>query len=411
MIKENLRIKTKEIAFKVQSTSIDAIRKKDITKKGVRVYENGFIGVAGSVGEMDNEVLEKMAIDNLNIEIPYEYNVSSNLSKSLKINQNSVDNSNIASLADEIVDYLREEHSAFDFSESIKLIEKEVEINNSENLDLSYEDSYVEIDLMMKNKKLANLFDGFVGYTGRNFDMDKFKKFNGGYLNAHLVDAKLPETDKIPVIISVAGDGIMQHVMANLNGERYASGVSLFAGKIGEKIFDEKINVVQNSDSLNSFKAFFDAEGVVNENLEYELISNGNLKAVYNNKKIAKKYKQEHTGASSAEYDSVPSLGATSIKLKKDSENLKKVIAEKGGYVVVVMVAAGGDFTSDGDYASPVQISLLFDGDKFIGKLPEFSISSNMYKMFGEDYIGTFESPMYFGDDMLATMMMVDIIK
>jgi hypothetical protein len=43
MIKEFVTIKSKETAIKIQSSKIDAIRVKDITKKGVRVYDNGLI--------------------------------------------------------------------------------------------------------------------------------------------------------------------------------------------------------------------------------------------------------------------------------------------------------------------------------------------------------------------------------
>lgn len=409
MIKENIEINNKEIAFKVKGSNIEAIRKKDIRKKGVRVYKDGFIGVAGTIGDTDNTILEKMAIENLKIKIPYNHSISSSLSKEMILECNEINNLNANNFANEIMSYLREEHSEFDFSETIKLVENYVELNNTEGLDLKYADTYVDIELVIKDKRLANLFDGFVAYSGRNFDINKFKEFNKEYLDSYLVDAKLPEVDKIPVLVDVAGDGIMEHVMLNLNGERYASGVSLFAGKIGEKIFDERVNIVQTNDSKISFKPFFDAEGVVNENLEYELISNGELRAVYNNKKIAKKYNQVHTGAASCEYDSVPSLGGISIKINKDSDNLKDAIRSNGGYAVVVIVAAGGDFTSEGDYASPIQVSLLYDGEKFIGKLPEFSISSNMYKMYGEDYIGTFDSPLYYGEDNTVTMMMVDV--
>lgn len=408
MIKENLLINNKEVAYKIRSTAIDAIRKKDISKKGLRIYKDGFIGVSGSIGQMDDKSLEERALKNLDIKIAYDHEISGGISKEVLIDENKVSSSNLNNTVDDIIHYLRENHKEFDFSESIKLIEKDVIMKNDRGLDLHYKDSYLNIELSLKNKKLANLFDGFVAYRGRNFDFEKFKSFNNNYLNAYLEEVKLPKQKKIPLIIGVGSDGIFNNINLNLNGERYGSGVSLFANKLGNTIFNEKINIVQTNDPKISYGPFFDLEGVVNENFEYPLIEDGVLKAVYNNKKIAKKYNQAHTGASSSDYDSVPSLSYASLHIKKDSEELCRVIKENGGYAVVVIIAAGGDFTSEGDFASPVQISLLYDGEKFIGKLPEFSISSNLYRMFGKDYIGTFDSPLYFEDDGLATMIMID---
>ncbi|MBN2220936.1 MAG: hypothetical protein JW708_01935, partial [Vallitaleaceae bacterium] len=60
----------------------------------------------------------------------------------------------------------------------------------------------------------------------------------------------------------------------------------------------------------------------------------------------------------------------------------------------------GGDFTPDGNFAAPVQIAFLFDGNTILGKLSEFTMKSNLYKMLGEDYIGTFENKFFYQGDM-----------
>ena len=55
---------------------------------------------------------------------------------------------------------------------------------------------------------------------------------------------------------------------------------------------------------------------------------------------------------------------------------------------IVVLMAAGGDFTPQGDYATPVQLAMLFDGERLLGRLPEFNLSSNVYDMFGKGFRG-----------------------
>ena len=83
MIKEKYIKKLEEISINIVQSNIESIRKKNITKTGFRVYENGFIGIAGAVGEVDNLDLEKRAIDNLKLKIPYPYEPSTNMVKTV----------------------------------------------------------------------------------------------------------------------------------------------------------------------------------------------------------------------------------------------------------------------------------------------------------------------------------------
>jgi len=56
---------------------------------------------------------------------------------------------------------------------------------------------------------------------------------------------------------------------------------------------------------------------------------------------------------------------------------------------IYVVMAFGGDYTPEGDFATPIQLAYLHDGEKFIGRLPEMQVKSNIYDMFGKSYIGT----------------------
>lgn len=59
MIKEKYIKNLKEISINIVQSNIKSVRKKDITKTGFRVYDNGFIGIAGAVGKIDEVELEK----------------------------------------------------------------------------------------------------------------------------------------------------------------------------------------------------------------------------------------------------------------------------------------------------------------------------------------------------------------
>ncbi|MGB4493813.1 MAG: metallopeptidase TldD-related protein, partial [Limnochordia bacterium] len=130
------------------------------------------------------------------------------------------------------------------------------------------------------------------------------------------------------------------------------------------------------------------------------LIENGRLARVLTDKKTAQSFGLEHTGAALGEYDDPPTIDGSQARhlfFRPDSQNVAAAL--QGRPAIFALICSGGDFTADGSFATPVQISFLFDGERLVGKLPEFAMRSNLFKMLGEDYIGTFaDSPLYFGE-------------
>jgi PmbA protein len=72
--------------------------------------------------------------------------------------------------------------------------------------------------------------------------------------------------------------------------------------------------------------------------------------------------------------------------IKRTGKDLKTLLGGQPG--IVILLAAGGDFTPQGDYATPVQLAMLCDGERLIGRLSEFNLSSNVYEMFGNGFRG-----------------------
>ena len=245
----------------------------------------------------------------------------------------------------------------------------------------------------------ANLFDGALFCLTRNFDPDKFWDFNRSFLEAYRNKVELPEGDVLPVFMWDLS--VLQSFLGRaLHGERFARGSSLFSGKLGEQLFAEKVTIELNRDPATRIKPFFDTEGVVIPNDRLALVENGRLTAVLTDKKTADTYGLAHTGAATGDYDDPPTIDGAhggSLSFKTDSEDIAAVL--QGRPAVFALLCSGGDFTADGSFATPVQVSFLFDGERLVGKLPEFAVRSNLFRMLGEDYIGTFENTgLYFGE-------------
>ena len=94
-MKQYYKIHAKETTVRVLNTEVSAVRKKDIVKKAVRVIKDGYIGIAGSIGDGDDNVLETEANDNLSIQIPYPYEANEPSIAGVVINENKITHENI----------------------------------------------------------------------------------------------------------------------------------------------------------------------------------------------------------------------------------------------------------------------------------------------------------------------------
>jgi len=404
-LKQNYKIHTKETTIRVLNTEVSAVRKKDIIKKASRVIENDIIGISGSIGNGDDNQLLEEAKNNLSINIPYPYALETPRQEGIVIKENTVTHDNILSEVETVLDFLRTEYPEFDFSETAKIQEVITEFNDSNGTALAYEDSHIELGFILKDKALANLFDGYIAYEGRKFDAAKFIDQNRTILDAYKKKLEMPDEKELPVMV-VDQSVFHGKLLMEMNGEKLGAGSSLFSNKQGEKLFNEKITIYQDYNPRTAFRPFFDMEGVVNEDYEYTFVEKGIFKTGFTNKKVATDYNLPQTGSASGAFDDVPALGMTNVSIKVDTENLSDHV-KKG---IMVVIAAGGDYTPDGTYATPVQKAFLYENGEIKGCLPEFQLKSHLYDMLGKDYIGTFRSPFYMGDNQVITVckMMID---
>ncbi len=387
MIREKYTRRVKETSINIVQSKIESIREKDITKTGFRVYKDGKIGVAGALGKYDEAEMFKKAEEALSLNIPYENEPSSNRNECMEIDSDIPKGKELINEIECMLEELRK-NDDFIFSNKINVIEEEVILENNMELNLKYKKRYMECDIVVKEKSSKNIMDLFLPYEGRGFNRDEFIKFSNELLNAYRNKVEFPEKKKIPVAFLNADMSMFKMFLKDLNGRTFASGASVFSDLMNEKKFNSDFTLYQTSnpeDDINS--KFFDDEGVVNSNYRYPLIENGVIKSPYTDKTVAKMYNLPLTGAAAGEYDGVPGLKGWPNLIAKSGEKTAKELLN-GEMAIFVFVAAGGDFTPDGGFGTPVQVAFLFDGEKFIGRLPELQVSSHVFEMYGEDFRG-----------------------
>lgn len=420
MIREKYILKNREINLSISGGEISSVIKKDITQSACRVYDQGFIGVAGKLGEADPELMEQ-AVENLKLQIPYEAQATEGKVRREDWAAQAMDGESPAAEnpqsflreVQEVLEILKKEYPQLIFGNKVRLSQLSRYLCNDAGTDLFFSDRLVSWELLVKHTQSVNVFDDFLAYTVRSLNRQAFLKEAREHLDAFLNPVSLPDPDSsqdsspegrlLPVILSPMAFG--GFLIENLDALAFGHGTSFFNGKLGQKLFDEKFSfyVDRSSDSLGT--AFFDAEGSTCENDRNYLIKDGVLQKPFADKKLAKEFGYENTATAGGAYDSVPSNTDTCFTVESSGRTLRELIGEKDGIYISVM--SGGDFTSEGNFASPVQTAFLYRGGKLVGKLLEFHISGNIYDIFGANFVGASCDRSYEGEFKLVVNMKV----
>ena len=384
MIREKYTRKIKETSINIVQSNIESIREKDITKTGFRVYKDGKIGISGALGKYDEEAMFSKAEDGLKLDIPYNSNPSCDKSENMKLDSNIPDGRKLIAEIESVLEELRK-NDDFIFSNKINIGEYNISLVNDNGLDLKYSAKNMECAIVVKEKGSKNIMDIFIPFEGRNFYKDKFIDFSNKLLNAYRNKVELPDKEKLPVVFLNSDMTPFLMFLKDLQGRKFGSGASIFSNFLNKKKFNESFTLYQTNHPDDGTTPFFDFEGVVNDDYRYALIENGVIKSPYTDKTVSKIYDLPLTGSASGEYDAVPGLnGRLSLVAASGEKTAKEILNGEMG--IFVFVSGGGDFTPQGVFGIPVQLAFLFDGEKFIGRLPELQIVSNVFDMFGNDF-------------------------
>ena len=403
MIKELYKKTIKETSLNVTQSRIDSVRKKTITKSGCRVYSDGYIGIAGTLGEPTEDTW-KRAEANLSAKVPYISEPEKDRKRIRDLRKLNISDKEFINTIENILDTLHKEYPDFIFSNKINMVETEISMTNDVGLRYINYDKTIDIELLIKHVDSLNIFDTGIFKQSRYLDEKTILIMAKEMTEGHKNKVDLPEKKKNLVVVQE--NELLGKIEEELNGEAIGRGTSLFNEKMNLKAFNEKVTIYQDSTDKMFHTPFFDMEGVVNENDKYNLIEKGIIKSAYTDKKSSIEFSMPLTGAASGSYDEVPTLSGAMFSIKSSGQTLKELL--NGELAILIIMASGGDFTSEGNFASPVQMAMITDGRHIIGRLPEFNISGNLYEIYGDDFVGVSEDNPFIGENALVVKMKIN---
>ena len=284
MIKELYRFETVETALNVTQGIVDSVRKKQIVKSGCRVYENGCIGIAGTLGEVTRETWDR-AVESLSRQVPYPHTPQTNLRRHEDRTGEVLDPAVFTRRAEQLLDRLREAFPRIIFSNQISMRQYTVSLTNDAGLDLLHRENYYAVVLLAKDVDSTAVFDTAAQYLDRSFDVDAVFEDVSQILQAHTTEAAMPENARLPLIVEPSL--FMEPLDQALNGQLYGRGASLLSGKQGQTLFSEEFTLYVDRSPEEFAGCFFDAEGMVLPGDKLPLIEQGILRRPYADKKTA----------------------------------------------------------------------------------------------------------------------------
>ena len=388
MIKEIVCTKERKTSLTVTNSEISAVLRSNIQKTGIRLYENGCLGIAGAIGAYDDNELTNNAKHMLKFKLPYDCAVTVDEKRSVDFSDRlGVTDEQFVDMAERVLETLRDKYPEFMFAHKLNLIETEDSLRNDAGTLLIQKDRYVELTLLYKYRESNNLMDGHGFVVGRHMDFDVIMREMTVQCQAYKEKVDFSEENqKIPVVLLGSHQEFTKKFLTDLEGNSFGNGASIFSGKTGELLFSDKLSLIVDRNTEISLSRFFDGEGTVLPQDRFSLIENGVLKAPYADKRIAGKYGFTTTGSASLVYDSAPAASPNEVAIARSDKTIIELLA--GRKAVYAVIAGGGDFTPQGEYASPIQVAFMYDGENYLGRLPQLSMSSNVYDMFGKDFIG-----------------------
>ncbi|MDO5400691.1 MAG: metallopeptidase TldD-related protein [Eubacteriales bacterium] len=379
MVKELYQIHNREITLNVTGGAIDSVRKKNIVKSGCRVYENGCIGVAGTLGGPTDDTW-RAAQEALALGIACPQGPTANLVRTRERGQMPGEGELIA-WAEHILATLKAEFPRFILSNKIKARETVTTLKNDAGLDLRERQCQIVVSLVVKDEQSANVFDTFIHHLSPALDTAAVLDAGRQVMAAHENCIPMPQA-QLPVVLGV--ENLLGALYDALSAKNLSRGASLLSGKVGQKLFDGKLTMVIDRGE-DSDVPFFDSEGTTLPGDRTALIEHGVLVRGLADKQCADEFGADLTASGAADYDDVPQLTWRGMDVVPTG-TLEEIL--QGGDAIYISTASGGDTTPAGDFATPVQTAYLMHGGRLTARLPEFNFGGSIFDLLGSGYLG-----------------------
>jgi PmbA protein len=193
--------------------------------------------------------------------------------------------------------------------------------------------------------------------------------------------ARKVKTAHVPVVLDpLVAVSMLDHIFEGVNGDSVYRGASFLAGKLGQKIAGDRVNVIDDGTMPGGFGTSpFDGEGVPTRRTV--VIENGVLNSYVLNTYTAKKLGLQTTGNASRGLAGTPGIGPGNYFLQPGSKTPQQIISEiKDGLYVTEFLGHGANLVT-GDYSRGAS-GMWISGGELAYPVEEITVAGNLKEIF-----------------------------
>jgi len=187
---------------------------------------------------------------------------------------------------------------------------------------------------------------------------------------------------QMPVLFAPTGSLVLGlPLMLGLNGKNVYTQNSPMAGKVGEKLFDDKISVIDDPTIHGKFgSASYDDEGVAHR--RNVLVDQGVLKSFLYDLKTAAQSGVESTGNGSRSLFRPPAPSPTNLIFKAGETPVADMIAGiDEGLLVEDALGLGQGNVISGAFSNSLSLAFKIEKGEIVGRVKDVSIAGDVYDL------------------------------
>lgn len=393
-----------EVVF--ENNTLKTVKKSQSSGAALRMVKDGRMGFVSSTNLADADKL----LDNAEAITKYSEPKEFGFAKKVNYSDVIVKNDKIWDIPDEkmIEDGYRAVEAIKKYDTEILtnikfLREKQrVKLENTNGVDASYDKDILSITLTGNLTEGTNLLQCYSMENGLREDYDicqlaekTIEKIRLSRNNCNF------EQGKKAVIFTpkFLGEALIT-LQAGLSGMPVSRGISPLCNKLGEKIFDERVTVIDDGTMEGGCGSIpFDDEGVPAQRTV--LIENGVLKSYIHSLKSAEKLGQAPTGNSfkrspiaySKEIELIPQPYLTNMIMKPGNTKFEDMVADiKDGIIIDYLMGIFTNNLMNGDFGGNIGMGYVIKDGKIVGRVKDATINANIYDIFNENLVDLSDS-------------------
>ncbi len=187
---------------------------------------------------------------------------------------------------------------------------------------------------------------------------------------------------RMPVLFTPTGALVLAlPLMLGLNGKNVYTRNSPMTGKIGEKLFDDKISVVDDATLHGRYaSAPFDDEGMAHRPVD--LVKDGVLRSFFYDLKTAAQSGEDSTGNGSRGLFNPPAPSPTNLLVQPGEMPVAEMLASvKEGLLVDTALGLGQGNVISGAFSNTLGLAFKIEKGEIVGRVKDLSIAGNIYEL------------------------------